>query len=84
MYERCASCPVRDVCLWVALSYESEAGFHHGVWGGTVPEMRASMVAEHSDLDIASRLVEALGAAGLLSRPRIGTAADRATDRLTG
>jgi WhiB family redox-sensing transcriptional regulator len=69
MYERCASCPVRDVCLWVAVAYESDAGFHHGVWGGTVPEVRAGMVARHADLEIADRLVEALDVAGLLRQP---------------
>jgi len=65
MYERCASCSVRDVCLWVALAYEARAGFHHGVWGGTVPEMRARIAAELSDLEIADRLLDAIDASSL-------------------
>lgn len=74
MYERCAACPVRDVCLWVALAYESDAGFHHGVWGGTVPEQRARVVAELSDLEIADRLLGALDASNLLRPPAAASA----------
>lgn len=39
----CEECPVREICLEVALQFErGKAGdMRHGVWGGHTPEERA-------------------------------------------
>lgn len=40
----CGSCPVRGVCLELALRYEDRGLAAWGVWGGTAPWTRRSML----------------------------------------
>ncbi len=41
----CSRCPVRAACLEYALA----AGERYGVWGGTVPEERRTMITDQQE-----------------------------------